>query len=125
MTRTRPSSLARICGVVAIVPLLGGCVAALAVPLLTAVGAATENKRSRAEVVAALPAANAATLAAGSPVRLTGLTELPPPSQADLGIARPWRDFASFALDRARGLAEGGDVASALLTQQSAISFGN
>lgn len=125
VTRTRPSSLARICGVVAIVPLLGGCVAALAVPLLTAVGAATENKRSRAEVVAALPAANAATLAAGSPVRLTGLTELPPPSQADLGIARPWRDFASFALDRARGLAEGGDVASALLTQQSAISFGN
>jgi len=111
------------------VPLLGGCVAALAVPLMTAVGAATEEKHSRAEVVAALPAANAATLAAtpeagASPaIQLTELTELPPPSGGVAADRRPWEQFASFALDRAASLADEGEAMSALLTAESAVSF--
>ena len=91
-----PSSLMRACGAVALLPLLGGCAAAVAVPLMTVVGMATEKKRSREEVVAALPAANAATLAAlpapvaGTSVQLTALTELPPPSAADAVEHFPW-----------------------------------
>src|SRR5690606_629969 len=89
MTRTSPSSLARACGALTMATLLGGCVAAVAVPVLTAVGAATEKRRSRAEVVADLPAANAASLAAtpdlnaDTAVQLTTLTELPPPSRSE------------------------------------------
>src|SRR5690554_5507805 len=129
MTRMSPFSLARACGALAMAPLLGGCVAAVAVPVLTAVGAATERKRSRAEVVAALPAANAATLAAitdlnaDAPVQLTTLTELPAPSGGVATERRPWERFASFAFERAAGLAGEGDPVSALLTAESAISF--
>src|SRR5690606_41559793 len=53
------------------------------------VGAATEKRRSHAEVVADLPAANAASLAAtpdlnaDTAVQLTTLTELPPPSRSE------------------------------------------
>jgi hypothetical protein len=116
----------------ALLPLLGGCVAAIAVPLMTAAGALSERKRTRAQIVADLPAANAATLAAvpdpagaatGSGVQLTNLTALPPPSGAVPTALQPWRDFAAFALDRARRLADRDDAASALLTKESALSF--
>ena len=49
MIRTSPFSLLRLCGALATVPLLSGCVAAVAVPLMTVVGAATERKRTREE----------------------------------------------------------------------------
>ena len=129
MIRTSPFSLLRLCGAVATVPLLSGCVAAVAVPLMTVVGAATERKRTREEVVAALPAANAATLAAlpapaaGTSVQLTGLTALPPPSGADAAERRPWESFTTYALERATALAGEGEAVSALLTADSAISF--
>lgn len=128
-TRT---SFFRACGVLAMLPLLGGCVAALAVPAMTAVGMLTQKKRTRAEVVAALPAANAATLAAlpgateevlVDAAQLTNLTELPPPSGANPSAADPWREFAAFALERASGLAEGEATTSALLTPQAVLSF--
>jgi hypothetical protein len=116
----------------AALPLLSGCVAAIAVPLMTAAGAFSERRRSRAEVVADLPAANAAALvampetvaaAAGPSMQLTNLTELPPPSGAIPTAAVPWREFAKHALGRAAGLAESGNAVSALLTQESALTF--
>ena len=116
----------------AMLPLLGGCVAAVAVPLMAATGILTEKKRTRAEVVAALPAANAVALAAapnpaagtaGPSVQLTGLTELPPPSGGISPAGGPWQDFATYALGRATGLVEGGDAVSALLTPEGAVSF--
>jgi hypothetical protein len=117
----------------AMLPLLGGCVAAIAVPLMTAAGAFSERRRSRAEVMADLPAANAAALAAvpesAAPsalsVQLTGLTELPPPSGTSPTAAAPWREFATYALARADGLAEQSNATSALLTQDGALTFRN
>ena len=128
----RPNPSFRAAAALALLPLLGGCVAFLAVPAMTALGALTEKKRTRAQIVADLPAANAAALAASpdpardnaSPLaQLTSLTELPPPSGAAGGPASAWRDFARYALARAAGLAEEGDAASALLTPEAALSF--
>lgn len=115
-----------------LLPLLSGCVAALAVPLMTATGMLTQKKRSRAEVVADLPAANAAALAAlpepargstGRSMQLTNLTELPPPSGAFPATTGPWRDFAAYALDGAARLAGEGPTVSVLLTPESVLSF--
>jgi hypothetical protein len=113
----------RIGAVLAMLPLLGGCVAAIAVPLMTAAGAFSERRRTRAQVVAELPAANPAAASTAPGVRLTDLRELPPPSGMVATAAAPWRDFAAFALDRAAGLAEARNAASALLTQEGALSF--
>ena len=131
MTMPRPL-FARSCAALMLLTLLPGCVAAFAVPLMTATGMLTQKKRTRAEVVAALPAANSAALAAapaaetagaGPAVRLTGLTELPPPSGGIPGIANPWRDFASYTVNYAARLAQGGEAISALLTPESVASF--
>ena len=111
-------------------PLLGGCAAALAVPVLTAVGMVTERKRTRAQVVADLPAANTAAMAAlpdpageNASVQLTGLTALPPPTGGSLATVAPWREFASYALARAGGLAQDRAATSALLTPDGVLSF--
>ena len=111
----RKTALTRCCAALLIPTLLSGCVAALAVPLMTAAGAFSEKRRTRAQVVADLPAANAATLAAvpelavvqqPTAAEITALSALPPPSggAADEG---PWREFGTYALGRARALAEG------------------
>lgn len=113
----------RIGAVLAMTPLLGGCVAAVAVPLMTAAGAFSERRRSRAQIVAELPAANPAAASAAPDVQLTDLRALPPPSGVVATAARPWRDFAAFALDRAAGLTAGRNSTSALLTQESALTF--
>jgi len=126
--RVRKSVLLRAGAALTMLPLLGGCVA-MAVPLLAASGIASRHLRSRSEIVAELPAANAAALAAvpdlrQTSVRLTNLTELPPPSGGGLTFAAsPWQDFARFALDRAQALAKGEDAESALLTSESALNF--
>jgi hypothetical protein len=134
MIRIDKSALSRCCAALMLVPLLGGCVAALAVPAMTAVGMLTHKKRTRAQIVADLPAANAAALAAvpapavatAEPsVKLTGLTALPPPSGGVLGTTGPWQNFAAYALARASGMAEGGKATSALLTPESVLSFRN
>ena len=130
MTRTGKF---RIGAALAMLPLLGGCVAAIAVPLMTAAGAISERRRTRAQIVADLPAANAVALAAipepaaasiGPGVQLTNLSELPPPSGITSSMAGQWRDFTAYALDRASGLAERGEAVSALLTRESALAFG-
>ena len=107
-------------------PVLSGCVA-VAVPLIAAGAIARQQLRTRDEIIAALPAANAAQLAAvpdtrGTSVRLTNLTELPPPS-GPLAAGSPWQDFARFSLERAQTLAMGEDGMSALLTRESALKF--
>jgi len=133
MTRTRLSLLSRLCAVVAIVSLLAGCIA-MVVPLAAGVGMLTTKKRTRAEVVASLPAANAVALAAlpdlagetgPMSVQLTALTELPPPSGGIVGARGPWQQFTAYALDRAARLAAGGDTDSALLTAESVVTFRN
>jgi hypothetical protein len=57
-------------------------------------------------------------------VQLTGLTELPPPSGNVSAAAAPWRDFASYALARASGVAAGQNEVSALLSPEAVVSFG-
>lgn len=111
----------RIGAALAMLPLLSGCVAAIAVPLMTAAGAFSERRRNRAQIVAALPAANPAAASAAPGAQLTTLTALPPPSGTT--AAGPWRDFAAFALGRAAGVAEGRASSSALLTPESALTF--
>ena len=123
MTRPTRSALPRICAALLLLPLLGGCIAALAVPLMTAVGAATEKKRTRAQIVADLPAANAAAASTGPTVQLTGLTALPPPTPGATSTQSPWRDFAAYALERANALAADGPAVSALLTKESVATF--
>ena len=130
---TRPSiTAARLCAALIMVSLLGGCVAALAVPAMTAVGVFTQKKRTREQVVASLPAANTAVMAAlpdvsapaaSASANLTGLTELPPPSGGLSPAQAPWRDFATYALGRAAGLEKGGAAVSALLTPESVTTF--
>ena len=116
------------CGAaLSVLPLLGGCLAAV-VPLVAASGLVARQVRSRAEIIAALPAANSTQLAVvpnteGASMRLTDLTELPPPSGGPPGIANPWRDFAAYTVNRATGLAQGGEAVSALLTPESVASF--
>ena len=108
------------CAALALLPLLSGCVAAaIAVPAMTAAGVLT-RKPARPMVEApasAAPAAAAVTIPADAPpalpavgsgsgvtAELTALTELPPPSGADLA-GDPWRGFVSYALEQSAGLA--------------------
>ena len=103
------------CAALALLPLLSGCVAAaIAVPAMTAAGVLT---RKPARPMVEAPAAAAVTIPAnaapalpavgsgsGVTAELTALTELPPPSGADLA-GDPWRGFVSYALERSAGLA--------------------
>ena len=126
MTRFNKHALARGAAALMLLPLLGSCVA-VAVPLIAAGAIARQQLRTREEIIAELPAANAAQLAAvpdlrGTSVRLTNLTELPPPS-GPLPAGSPWQDFARFSLERAQALATGQDGGSALLTREAALNF--
>lgn len=112
----------------ALLPLLGGCVAAaaLAVPAMTAIGAATRDKPS-AETAsqAADPPATAVAderLAATS-VELLPLTELPAPTGigAAAGASDPWRDLLAFALTR--GPNPDGAIASVMLSQDAKLDL--
>jgi hypothetical protein len=126
----RIHALPRWCAALLVLPVLSGCVAAIAVPLMTAAGALTQKKRSRAEIVADLPAANAAALAAlpepaadrpASAAEITTLTALPPPSGGS--SPGPWEAFGNYALARAKGLAEGRATDSVLLAPGAGLRF--
>ena len=126
MNPVRKIVVIRVAAAMMMLPLLSGCVA-MAVPLIAATGIASRQLRSRNEIVAELPAANAAALALvpdtrGTSVRLTNLTELPPPS-GPLLPGNPWQDFARFSLEQAQALAKGDEAVSALLTPESALNF--
>jgi hypothetical protein len=106
----------------ALLPTLGGCVAAaFAVPVVAAAGIIGKNVRVRAATP--VPDRRDSALATGARsapgVTLTGLTELPPPSIA--GTARdPWLPFVSYALGRA---STKGSAQSALLAPAAATSL--
>jgi len=103
------------CALVA--PLLGGCAAAVAVPLLAAgtiaVKSIKEDGRERAEAVSAFAATTETPAAFAS---LTTLTELPKPLPRAAG---PWAEFADYALDRSQAVGGADPVASALLASSS------
>ena len=112
----------------ALLPALGGCVAAaaLAVPAMTAIGAATRDKAA-AEPVSQAADARSTTVAderlAGSTAEPLPLTELPAPGSgaAPARASDPWRDFLAFALSP-RPDAEG-RIASAMLTQDAKLDL--
>ncbi|MCA1661832.1 MAG: hypothetical protein LC648_06605 [Novosphingobium sp.] len=99
----------------ALAPLLGGCVAVAALPVLASgamfaggnvkIRAATprpkvaQPPRVAAERTAGAPAG--AEAAAGAGIVLTNLTALPPPGPVRSAAADPWRRFVAWALDRA------------------------
>ena len=108
---------------------LGGCVAAaaLAVPAMTAIGAATRDK------AAAEPAGQATALPAAkkpeddgdgaNSIRLLPLTELPAPSGSLVPIdpADAWGAFIAFALSRAPDA--DGKIASAMLSKDGLLDL--
>jgi len=112
----------------ALLPALGGCVAAaaLAVPAMTAIGAATRDK-TPAEPPAQAVEPPVVTVAdeklAGASAEVLPLTELPAPTggAAPTGSSDPWRDFLAFALSRTPD-AEG-QVASVMLSQDGKLDL--
>jgi hypothetical protein len=123
-----PPSLLRCMAALAPLPLLGGCVAAaaLAVPAMTAIGAATRDKSPAGPPARAAdpPAVTVADeMLAGASVQLLPLTELPAPAggAAPAGGPDPWRDFLAFVLSR-KPNAEG-QVVSAMLSQKAKLDL--
>jgi hypothetical protein len=110
---------ARFLAALALVPLLSGCVAAVAIPLVA--GGTLYAREHGAFVHAATPAGpvdEAAPLASLDPsvqVVVTDLTALPPPTPADLGGSSPWEPFLDYALAQGAALAEAKQPQSALL----------
>ena len=112
---------ARILGAFALLPLLGGCVAAaaVAVPAMTAIGVVTEDGRTNAPAVG-----GEAEVFGGGPspdeIELTALMELPAPiaNQA----TSEWRSFVSYSLEQAASRAADDEepISSALLAPESA-----
>jgi len=107
----------------ALLPSLGGCVAAaIAVPVAAAAGII--GKSVRVHAATPVPGRREAALAPGGVrsapgVTLTALTELPSPTVA--GTARdPWLPFVSYALNRA---ADKANAESALLTPGAEVSL--
>ena len=117
--------LARLGIMLALPPLLSGCVAAVAIPLVA--GGTLYARQNGVFVRAATPAAPAAqgsgssarlvstpALGGETQVVLTDLTELPPPTPTDLG-ASPWQPFFDHALANGTALAEAERPQSALI----------
>ena len=124
-----PPPLLRSLALLALLPALGGCVAAaaLAVPAMTAIGAATRDKSPpKPDQAAEPPAATVAEeerLADFESVELLPLTELPPPSgvSAPAAASDTWRDSLAFALSRKPDAQ--GQFASAMLSQDSKLDL--
>ncbi|HEU4650859.1 MAG TPA: hypothetical protein VFS49_05535 [Croceibacterium sp.] len=119
--RSRRHRLALALAALALVPSLGGCVAAaLAVPVAAAAGIIGKNVRVRAATP--VPARRDAALAdarSNPRVTLTTLTELPAPSIAGTPLD-PWLPFVDYALARA---GDTDNTQSALLAPGAASSL--
>lgn len=117
----------RLLAALALMPLLWGCVAAVALPLVA--GGTLFAREHGAFVRAATPvdpadgdAGESARLASplpepGDPSRIvvTDLAALPPPTPADLAGSSPWQPFLDYALAQGAALAEARQPESALL----------
>lgn len=124
----RPSRLGGLAALAAL-PLLSGCVAAVAIPLVA--GGTLYARKHGAFVRAATPvdavapyagpqrAGPVPPLAEGQTARtvvLTNLTALPPPSASDLSPgADPWRAFLDYALAKGAALKDAARPESALI----------
>ena len=108
---------ARFLAVLALVPLLSGCVAAVAIPLVA--GGTLYAREQGAFVRAATPAGpvgeGSTPLDPPAQVVLTDLAALPPPTPADLGGSSPWEPFIAYALAQGAALAETDRPQSALI----------
>jgi hypothetical protein len=125
--------MARLGIALALLPLLSGCVAAVAIPLVAggtlyarqhgvfvrAATRATQGAGTSAALVSATPA-----LSEESPIVLTNLTELPPPTPADLG-ASPWQPFIDHALEQGAALAKAERPQSALIVADGLFAAPN
>ncbi len=125
-TSERRRRLLARCGALALLPLLSGCIAALAVPAMTAAGVFSERKRVRAATTPTLaPVVTVdsvpepvATQAALAPVPAAQ----PAPAAAPLNDV--WRPFVSYTLERAQAMREQrGPPQSALLLPDSRYSL--
>lgn len=97
----------------ALLPLLSGCVAAVAIPLVA--GGTLYARQEGAFVRAATPAAPVALPEAGEArVVMTDLKELPPPGPGESGSS-PWQPFLDYALAQGAALAEAERPRSALI----------
>jgi len=98
-------------------PLLSGCVAAVALPLVA--GGTLYARQEGSFVRAATPADPAKT--AGTPrVTLTELAELPPPTIEHTGPG-PWQPFIEYALAQSAALAEAARPQSALIVPDGVL----
>jgi hypothetical protein len=104
----------------ALVPLLSGCLGAVALPLLAG-GTLMVRDRQRVRAATQVPAGSSAAPAASSAV-LTSLTELPPPSGTPEAAADDrWRQFFAYVEPLAQP-ESGARPASALLVQPPDIT---
>lgn len=116
-----PKRLLRLSAVLALLPLMSGCVAAVALPLVA--GSTLYVRQEGAFVRAATPV-EPGTVRAGPSATpapavepgavLTSLVELPPPTPGDSGVS-PWQPFIDHALARGVVLAEAARPESALI----------
>ena len=125
-----PARLLAPLAAIALLPALGGCVAAaaLAVPAMTAIGAATRDKSpaeplAKAEAPSAVAAVEEEAPADTTSVQLLPLTELPAPTggEALAGRSDPWRDLLAFALSRMPDA--DGKMVSALLSSDAKLDL--
>lgn len=124
---------ARLCAVLALIPLLGGCVAFAALPVLAGgamvaggnvrIRAATPNPGAPKLVRRDVPPRLGEQKTGGAPVGdlvLTGLTDLPPPSGA---APDPWREFVDYALAQVGKETDQPAVRSALLESGKSLDL--
>ena len=112
----------------ALLPALGGCVAAaaLAVPAMTAIGAATRDKSPPVPAAQSAEPPAAAIVderLAGASAEVLPLTELPAPGAPTAAAVSsdPWRELLAFALSRKLGA--DGRIASAILSPDAKLDM--
>jgi hypothetical protein len=131
--------LARWAILAAALPLLSGCIAVAALPLMAGgamfaggnvkIRSATERPRHASSLAPAATTARMAgertagmPVAAGSGVVLTTLTALPPPDTVR-EAADPWKRFVAYALERSAKLADAPGGATALLEKGTSLAL--
>jgi hypothetical protein len=128
----------RFLAALALLPLLSGCVAAVAIPLVAGgtlyarehgvfVRAATpaDSQRERGTEGSGRLASLPPALDGAPQVALTNLTELPPPTPFDLTRSSPWQPFLDYALAQGSALAGAERPESALLVTDGLLARPN
>lgn len=114
----------RLLATLAVLPVLSGCVAAVAIPLVAGGALYVRNHRVRAATSidqTGLYAGPAAQLGQppsrgeGPVAVITNLTELPPPTPSDFAGASPWQSFFDYALAQGAALKDAEQPESALI----------